>query len=302
LGLWTKAHGIQPLPAEFYTPLVAAESRMVVGTTITSSVQSLAFYTLEDGVVTTDFTQLLDQYNWMVITALNADGTVVAGARREEWATSPFLWSVSGVVPLGTLASLDPDTHPEGWPVAVSADGTTAAGVTRVSDTAVRIFRWTAAEGMTDVAACGSEDEDCIVGGLVPNVLLSDDGKVLASDLSDSPFNDHAFRRAEDGTVHELTPGKFSDAVAMSADGSVILGFLADEVTNQAQVFVWDETHGARELGSAFSAANPSDPGWGWNLDAGMYSTPALSKDGKVAIAAGYCGGTLVLFRADIPQ
>jgi len=301
-ALWTKAHGIQPVPTEFHPFLLTTESRTLVGATINEGVETLAFFTLEGGIATTNFTQTVEQYyTGMAVTASTPDGTALAGFQSEEWATSPFLWSASGVVSLGTLPSLDPDTHPEGWPLAVSVDGTTAAGVTRVGDNAVRIFRWTAGEGMVDVAACGSEQEDCMAGGLVPNVLLSDDGKVLASDRSDLPFYDRAFRRAEDGTIQELTPGAYSDVVAMSSDGSKILGYLADETGNVGKVFIWDEAHGARELGSIFTAADPRHPGWDWSLT-GWGATPALSRDGKVVIAGGRCGDSAALFRADLPD
>ena len=294
--LWTEADGTRPFPPELAPWLLTPDGKTVVGMGATSLLRSLAFYTDAGGLVLTDFSETLEDAGSIELHAASADGGVVGGGLSDESGQSPFVWSASGLLQLGALPSTAPGTTPEGYVATVSADGTTAAGFARVSDHETRTFRWTAAEGMIDVADCRGSHRECLTEP-TPVLVLSDDGKVLASTMPDATdLSAHAFRRAEDGAVLELTPGVLSQVSGMSGDGSVILGNTLQTVTIPLAAFVWDEAHGARELRSALVTAGVDARGW--DLD----TAAALSKDGHVAIGFGRCGGDRAMYRAVIPE
>ena len=78
----------------------------------------------------------------------------------------------------------------------------------------------------------------------------------------------------------------------MSSDGSRVLGVVSQGTDDP---LVWDE-HGERGLEAALRADGADLRGW--QLTSGF----ALSKDGKVAVGQGTCGGKPALFRAVIPD
>ena len=211
---------------------------------------------------------------------VSADGTVVVGTINGstlptgEAFFQPFRWSATtGIVPLGTLGG--PQTNG----VAVSADGSVVVGSSNFGGSSfhVEAFRWTAETGMVGLGS---------VPGF-PNSLANDtsaDGRVVVG-TADAFFEEApAFRWTEqDGMVSlgDFPGGRFeSSARAVSADGSVVVGFGHDGVPvgqfGDMQVFIWDAVHGMRALRDVLVEQGTDMSGWRLSFPFGM------SADGRV--------------------
>jgi uncharacterized membrane protein len=87
------------------------------------------------------------------------------------------------------------------------------------------------------------------------------------------------------------------DALAVSADGSVIVG--SGETAAGAEAFVWTSDSGMQRLWDVLvsNGVNPATSGWTRLLDA-----TAISYDGNTIVGSGLRGGNTEAFIAVIPE
>ena len=160
---------------------------------------------------------------------VSADGATVVGWSDSSGGRRAFRWTqAGGMQDLGTLPG---GTESEAQDA--SADGSVVVGSSRTDSGRLRAFRWTAAEGMQDLGTLpggtesGARDvsaDGTVVVGIVPfvNTLLGP----------------RAFRWSLAAGMQDLgtVPGVVSFAQGISADGSVVVGYLG---YNGTPAFRW---------------------------------------------------------------
>lgn len=196
--------------------------------------------------------------------AVSADGGVIVGAGTSGDGGEAFRWSRdSGMVGLGDF----PGEEIASFAGAVSANGEMVVG--RGNG---RAFRWTKGGGMVEL--------DDSPGPLTPWTAqgISADGSVVVG----SGFSIGAtepYRRTAEGTMglgHFPGTLKLGEALAVSANGMVIVGQVAASAQGRNAAFRWSEAEG---LVSLFG---PEPAGWS--------EATATSADGSVIV--GWADGT----------
>ncbi|HKO94013.1 MAG TPA: hypothetical protein VJU61_22820, partial [Polyangiaceae bacterium] len=149
--------------------------------------------------------------------ALSGDGRVAIGV---GWLADGAVQAVRWLLDIGTAELLSPLANIE--PLAVSSTGSVIVGQVLVSDVRSDAFIWTEAEGVTILAA------DAVATG------VSADGSVVVGRLYLPGDRTRAFRWTAAGGLVELerSGAPYSDALAISPDGSITVGSLADEAGN----------------------------------------------------------------------
>jgi uncharacterized membrane protein len=223
----------------------------------------------------------------IVLSGATPDASVIVGYAGAQ----AFRYTESGELVLG-LEGL-PGTATDAAINALSRDGQVFAGVTLQAGSHVDVFRWTEAGGVTNVAPAIVSNTP----GVDPfRMALSDDGTVLAfSGETGDAESFGAFRWTQETGAEALTPGIQSVASLVSADGRVILGQTFD-VEESYRGFIWTEAGGARSIRVALETAGVDLTGW-------TLSAPgAMSRDGKVALGTGTCGGIPTVYRLVLPD
>jgi probable HAF family extracellular repeat protein len=267
-----------------YASAISADGRVVAGTADYGTSGRVAFmWTAEKGIVSLD--PAPRSRAWAEAAAVSRDGSVIVG----WWNGRAFRWTrKSGLVSLGTLPGSD-----RSLAQAVSEDGTVGVGVSGVA------FRWTEQTGM--VALPGdvihavkavSADGKIVYGdereksghlhvvrwdsdGNItrfangPEVRISQvygvsaDGSIaVGSQLTNSGLRAVAWSSSKDvrqlGVFHG---GDSSEAMAVNADGGVIVGMATDGSNhNRTIVFRWTESTGMRSL-TDWIRESGGDPG-----------------------------------------
>lgn len=203
--------------------------------------------------------------------AVSGDGSTVVGFSRSESGDEAFVWDVeAGIRGLGDLVGGPFDSVARG----VSADGSVVVGQGE-DESGGQIFRWDAAGGMQVIdpengCSCTawdvSDDGSLIVGRGIPGARRP------------GAF-DEAFRWAAGIGMQGLgflTPsGRFSQALATSADGSVVVGSSQSGPEGLVtEAFIWDVPNGMRGLGDL--------PGGGF-----FSIAIAISADGSTVVGQG---------------
>ena len=219
---------------------------------------------------------------------VSADGTVIVGESGSANTVSTlfgdseaFRWTAEeGMVGLGDLPG--GDFFSEAF--AISADGSTIVGRSQNGPHNFGAFRWTADEGMvglSDFAIANSRSND-----------VSADGSVIVGRERQFPFFFEAFRwtEADDFVLLGDLPGGgdpyitinpfFSEALAVSADGSIIVGFSNSNRGDEA--FIWDEINGIRPLFDVLTDDFGLDL-TGWHL----IEARDISADGRTIVGGG---------------
>lgn len=274
-----------------YASAISADGRVVVGTADYGAYGRVAFmWTAEKGMVSLD--PAPRSRAWAEAAAVSRDGSVIVG----WWNGRAFRWTrKSGLVSLGTLPGSD-----KSLAQAVSADGTVVVGVCTVGVGGTGVaFRWTEKTGMValpgdaihDVKAVSADgkiaygDEREKSGHLHvvrwdpdgnitrfangPEVRISQvygasaDGSIaVGSQLTNSGLRAVAWSLSKDvrqlGVFHG---GNSSEAMAVNADGGVIVGMATDGSNhNRTIVFRWTESTGMRSL-TEWIRESGGDPG-----------------------------------------
>jgi len=233
---------------------------------------------------------LQSSYAW----AVSADGSVVVGQSYVSAGYQAFRWTAAaGMTGLPLLPGKD-STGAAG----VSADGSVVVGFAYdhasiifpapSSHLLAQAFRWTESGGTVGL-------------GFLPNdsassaAAVSADGRVvvgrswIAQGPSWLPYQEthRAFRWSEsEGMVGlgAIPGGNFSEALAVSADGSVIVGESGfyGEVTFTQEAFIWTADDGMRKVKDVLVNDFGLDLA-GWNL----WRATAVSADGRTIVGTG---------------
>jgi len=144
----------------------------------------------------------------------------------------------SGTPESAWFTGLGNDVGPSEGRVSVSADGSTVVGLDNG-----QAFRWTAEDGIFGLGY--------LEGGSYSTALgVSSDGAVIVG-YSHSLQGGQAFRWTQDGGMMglgDLPGGRFySSAYSTSSDGSIVVG-LSRSFTTDYDAFIWDESHGMKDL------------------------------------------------------
>jgi probable HAF family extracellular repeat protein len=152
--------------------------------------------------------------------AISANGLVVTGYADTGTYLRAFRWTAAGgMTDLGALSGTN------SYGRALSADGSVVVGNTYVNDggrTTYRAFRWTAESGMVDLGTLGGQHSIAYA--------VSADGKAVAGNSYVGSLT-HAFRWTAKGGMEDIgvLPGDVrSSASAISADGSIVVGYSMD--------------------------------------------------------------------------
>lgn len=204
--------------------------------------------------------------------AVSADGSMIVGSGQTATDDEAVRWS----------SGTDAETIHDGvlffrtsGARAVSPDGLVVGGFGYSEpETGVRGYLWTGAGGMSLGSIPGASGDTYVNG-------ISDAGDVAVGwGLSASSLE--AFRWTIDGGMASLgllTDGFFSEATAVSADGSIVVGNCMTFGGNVA--FVWEESLGMVPM-SDFLTANGIDVA-GWTLT----HAAGISADGSRIVGSG---------------
>jgi len=258
---WTKAKGMVDLGngilvgANAYAYAVSADGSVVVGGAEDGSGNTHAFRWSEaSGMVdlgALPSAQIGNNYAF----AVSADGSVVAGEATDSSGTvvHAFRWTAAdGMVDLGTLAGSAVNPLSQGW--GISADGSVVVGSGRVSDAPIdHAFRWTEGGGIVDIhdtGLSGAQQSSFAYGA-------SSDGTVLVgSAFVASAGAMHAYRWTEATGMADLgilKTGDDSAALAVSGDGSVVIGYSEDENEHE-KAFRWTQATKMQTVGQWLAA------------------------------------------------
>jgi len=199
--------------------------------------------------------------------AISGDSTVVVGYSQNQFShpsSAAFRWTETGGIqsigaPTGSRA-LDVSASGSGfeslgwllgthgslfsYASTVSADGSIIIGSSSCESRWSQAFRWTESEGMQALNI--SNDMSTWGQG------ISADGTVVVGKVG-SLASHEAYRWTESGgiqTLGVLPGGSNSDALAVSANGLVVVGY------SGAEAFRWTETLGIQTLGGGFMQAD----------------------------------------------
>lgn len=136
----------------------------------------------------------------------------------------------------------------------VSGDGAIIVGVSSNPTATQRAWRWERASGLRDLGTMGGMN--AIARAVNP------DGTIIVGQSINPWGQPHAFSYESCGTMQDLgsvmhpTNYGMSEAFAVSADGSVVVGTTETEVSGQFDAFRWDSATGIRALGLYQGQAN----------------------------------------------
>ena len=216
---------------------------------------------------------------------VSADGTVVTGygtfVENKYNGFQAFRWTTAdGFVGLGWL----PGSLKFSQAYGISPSGFTIVGIAADTNTvggSSQAFRWTQAEGMVGLG----RPADASYGRAV---AVSADEKTIVgyNTFGSSPFTP-GFKRAFRWTAAQgmidlgvLPNAEYSEANALSADGSVIVGQSGVNFS-PSRAFIWDKINGMRELRDVILADNPNLAGWK------LASATGISADGTRIVGTG---------------
>ncbi|MCL6420733.1 autotransporter domain-containing protein [Aestuariirhabdus haliotis] len=243
-------------------PAISADGRVVAGAVVSGT--ALAYRWTEEGAV--QDIGVLAGHSFPIVGALNADGTVIlgtslnAGGQREA-----YLWTQgSGMQALGSLGG---ETEAYG----INANGSVAVGQSYDSvDGQYRAFRWTQAGGMVSLGTLAGSTGTSIARG------ISADGTVIVGFSDDAGGRPEAFRWTQSGGMQQLdVTSNYSDALAISADGAVVVG--SNRFSGYDEAFRWTQAAGMQALGLL--------PG------KTQSKATAVNADGSVVVGDSWAGG-----------
>jgi probable HAF family extracellular repeat protein len=241
-------------------------------------------WTEENGIVSMGGTQPNGGLYGSKAFAISDSGSIVVGSSDRVFQIHyPFArWTDSvGWEPLGPPFY---DSQEIGFAFAITPIGSAVAGVANTVGSGYQAFIWR--EGS------GYENLGDLPGGSYVHALstgISADGSTVvgysSSESNTNPYDYEAFRwTAKTGMVGlgDLPGGRFmSEAYAVTRDGTTIYGTSSTSQPG-GRAFVWDETHGMRQLAAVLAEEYGFDLN-GWRLN----SVTAVSADGRTLVGGG---------------
>ena len=220
-------------------------------------------------------------------TGVSADGTIIVGRSSSDLSGASFSSTeafqhsdAGGIIGLGDLTGgvFDSAAH------AISADGNVIVGY-GFSSAGREAMRWTESGGMVGLGDLpGGEHRSEALGASADGSVIVGHGSSADSAPSSPAFE--AFRWTEsEGMIGlgDLPGGRFtSTASAVTADGSVIVGWSEAGGITIDEAFIWDEDQGMRTLASYLENDIDLDLG-GWMLDQAI----RISDDGSTIVGWG---------------
>lgn len=209
--------------------------------------------------------------------SVDADGDTLVGTRFDygSFTGSIFRWTpVTGAVVVRPTTATDVASFSD-----LSDDGVTATGYSGVPDDTDG-FTWTESGGFAAIPALGEVYCQC---GTAPQAL-SPDATVLVGDSGGQAFRFTPSAGSEGlGFLAEpVFAGSSSRALAVSADGSVVVG-RDDSSGHPATAFVWTPTTGMIPLRDALESLGLGAALAGWQLT----SAVGVSADGRTVAGNG---------------
>ncbi len=247
---------------------VSGNGSVIVGTSLSFPGSGSEGFRWEGGVMS-DLGTAAAGWSSSYPSAVTLDGSTIAGGGGSANGFEAFRWTqTGGFQGLGDL----PGGPFSSGASAMSGDGTVIVGKSEIEGVGVEAFRWTAEKGMVGLGF--------LPGGADLSVAraISSDGAVIVG-VSDSAAGEKAFRWTSD-----LGPTPIGDftALALSGDGSVIVGEQFPWVGGPGGAIIWDEMNGARNLRDLLQADYGLDL-TGWELE----SASDISADGTVIVGHG---------------
>jgi probable HAF family extracellular repeat protein len=212
--------------------------------------------------------------------AISSDGSVVVGTLGQE----AFRWEGGDSERLGFLPGGE-----SSFATSVSPNGSSVVGFARNADGAFQAFRWENGE-MVGLESAPGEDS------LARDV--SADGSVVVGSVR-GPAGEEAVRWVQDpvsgdfrvaerlGVLSADSP--CSEALAISADGSVVVGYSGDTANFcHGQAFIWTEDEGMRGVRFVLETEHNLDLfGWTLGADISVVLDADISNDGTVIVGTG---------------
>lgn len=142
--------------------------------------------------------------------------------------------------------------------------------------------RWTPEGGTQGIGFLPSGNESFAIGISADGAVVVGRGNVEASPgtFASRPFRWNAVQGMQPIPMLDSAPNGFGEANDASADGSVIVG------SANGRAFIWDATHGTRDLKAVIEANGHDTTGWT------LHSATAISDDGLVVAGIGSIDGS----------
>jgi probable HAF family extracellular repeat protein len=234
---------------------------------------------------------------------VSGDGQIVAGQGESDNGAEPFRYTRNDATWLG-LGDLPGGTF-GGSAYGMSGDGQTIVGSSIAQD-GTHAFRWTQSDGMADI---GHLPVPPGIDPFAEAYAANSNGMVivgLSRSLASSNAGWEAFRWTQATGMVGLgdLPGGavLSEAYAMTADGSVVVGKagVAGQCgpfgcQTQPRAFIWDAQHGMRDLNVLLPSMGLNTLGWV------LTEARGISANGRVIVGNGIApSGDNEGWRADL--
>jgi len=222
---------------------------------------------------------------------VSGDGAIVVGQSQNGAGWREAFYWINGAVSSVAMGTLDsgPSIFAESSANAISANGQVIVGATTSDMHPERgeAFRWTPAGGMVGLGTLNGTG----FGTYSVAKAVNADGSVIVGQSSSNTVinpifmsSGEAFRWTQGGGMvglGALDPTDFeSSALAVNADGSVVVGYAIDQ-TFTYHAFRWKADTGMKSVQSLLAAAGVNVTGW--NLE----QANGVSADGNVIVGSG---------------
>jgi probable HAF family extracellular repeat protein len=201
---WTLANGMENLGTlggnQSIANAVSADGSIIVGWSRDANDIKRAFkWTAATGI------QDLGAGEWTDAVAISADGSVVVVNNGMDGFA--YRWTANGMENLGTLGGNQTIAYD------VSADGSVIIGFSYVAAGDPYAFRWTSGAGIQQIGTFYSFARG-----------VSGDGNIVTGSETGAAGLHRAFRWTQSGGFEFNIAGNFSQGLAVSGDGSIIVG------------------------------------------------------------------------------
>ncbi len=244
-------------------------------------------------------------YSGTAASNVSGDGSVVVGnVWNDSQVAYGFRWTLTNpVTGDGTMVFLEGFAGGSAHSGAngVTADGTVVVGYGTPASGQQQASRWNADGTIESLGNLASNPFLWSVAGDV-----SSDGEVVVgTGYRGAAFNNnmeaYIWTQATGmvGLGTDLPEGHYDDtsALAVSADGSIVVGYASSTASTTAVPFIWDSVNGMRNLQSVLTTEYGLDL-TGWVLE----TASDISANGDFIVGHGYHDGVTEAFRAAIPE